>query len=59
MIFDKEFQFKGKHAEYVSQLTQEVDTRTKFSIFERNIDVFIFAPIVRLYLWKKKFSRYG
>ena len=46
VIDTSEFQFKGKHAEYVFKLTSEIDTRTKFRIFQRNIDVLIFASIV-------------
>ena len=56
MIFDKEFLFKGKHAEYLSQLTQQIDTRTKYAVFERNVDVLIFAPIVRIFVWRKESS---
>ena len=45
-MFNKEYQFKGKHAEIVALLTSELDTKTKFKLFERNIDAFILAPIV-------------
>ena len=33
-IDTSEFQFKGKHADYVRKLTSEIDTRTKFKIFQ-------------------------
>lgn len=42
----REYQFKGKHADIVTRLTSELDTQTKFKLFERNIDVYILAPIV-------------
>lgn len=44
-IDTSEFQFKGKHAEYVSRLTSEFD-KNKFKVFNRNIDVLIFSSIV-------------
>lgn len=52
-IDTSEFQFKGKHAEYVSALTNELDTRTKFKIFQRNIDVLIFSSIIG-FLYNRK-----
>ncbi|MDD4375560.1 MAG: hypothetical protein PHR25_02145 [Clostridia bacterium] len=42
----REYQFRGKHADIVTQLTSEIDSQTKFKLFERNIDVYILAPIV-------------
>ena len=45
-IDTSEFQFKGKHADYVRKLTSEIDTRTKFKIFQYNVDVLVLAPIV-------------
>lgn len=50
-IDTSEFSFKGKHADYVRKLTSELDTRTKFKIFQYNVDVLIFAPIVRNDIW--------
>lgn len=49
----KEFLFKGKHADYVRRLTSELDTRTKFKIFQYNVDVLIFAPIVGMLYGRK------
>ena len=40
MFFDREYVFKGKHAKYVNEL--------KENIFNRNIDVFILAPVLGL-----------
>ncbi len=45
-MFERDYNFKGRHAVIVTQLTSEIDTDTKFKIFERNVDVFIIAPIV-------------
>lgn len=52
-IDTSEFQFKGKHADYVRKLTSELDTRTKFKIFQYNVDVLIFAPIVGMIYGRK------
>ena len=43
-MFDKEYSFKGIHAEKVSKLTAKFDETT--SLFERNFDVYMMAPIV-------------
>lgn len=40
MFFDREYVFKGRHAQYVIEL--------KNAIFNRNIDVLILAPIIGL-----------
>lgn len=53
VIDTSEFVFKGKHAEYLTKLTSEIDTRTKFKIFQRNVDVLIFAPIVGMIYGRK------
>lgn len=45
-MFDRDYNFKGVHANIVTQLTTEIDSETKFKFFERNIDVLILAPIV-------------
>ena len=43
-MFDKEYLFRGRHAERVNILTAKFDDSTK--LFERNFDVYIMAPIV-------------
>lgn len=43
-MFDKEYSFRGKHAEKVIKLTMNFDENT--SLFERAFDVYIMAPIV-------------
>jgi len=55
-MFDKDYTFKGRHANIVTQLTSEIDSNTKFKFFDRNIDVFIIAPIVG-YLYGRKSER--
>lgn len=54
-MFDKEYSFKGKHAEMVSMLTSEFTVSTtsnisstpkKHKLFDRNLDVYILAPII-------------
>lgn len=55
-MFDRDYNFKGKHANIVTQLTTEIDSDTKFKLFERNIDVLIIAPIVG-YLYGKMSKR--
>lgn len=39
-MFDKEYSFTGKHAEYVK------DLKEKAQLFDRNLDVYILAPII-------------
>lgn len=45
-MFDKEYVFKGTHAEKVIQLTAKFDDKNQ--IFNRNYDVYLMAPIVGL-----------
>lgn len=44
-MFNKEFVFKGKHAGYVTQL---VDKKAS-GLLNRNMDVYLLAPIIGLY----------
>lgn len=44
-MFDKEFRFTGKHAEYVTKLSSNFG-ETKAKLFDRNVDVYVQAPIV-------------
>lgn len=50
-MFDKEYSFKGTHAQKVNALTAKFNDTT--SIFKTNVDVFIVASIVG-YLYQKK-----
>lgn len=43
-MFDKEYSFKGSHAEKVNRLTAKFDDKNQ--LFKRNLDVYIMAPIV-------------
>lgn len=53
-MFDRLYSFKGKHADYVDRLTAIIDTTTKQKLFARNLDVYIFAPIVGFIFGNKK-----
>lgn len=55
-MFDNDYVFKGKHANIVTRLTSEIDSETKFKLFERNVDVLIIAPIVG-YLYGRTSSK--
>lgn len=44
MIFNGDYQFKGKHAEKVNRLTAAFSDTNR--LFNRNLDVYILAPIV-------------
>lgn len=45
-MFDKEYSFKGAHAEKVIKLTSPFSTESKAGLFQRNLDVYLLAPIV-------------
>lgn len=45
-MFDKQYQFKGLHALRVSALTEPFDLERKCKLFQRNVDVYVNAPIV-------------
>ena len=52
-MFDKEYSFKGKHADMVEKLTGSFSitnadgtTQNKHKLFERNFDVYLLAPII-------------
>lgn len=45
-MFDKAVFIKGKHATYMKQLAAKFDTEMKQGIFNRNIDVYMIAPII-------------
>lgn len=50
-MFDKEYSFKGSHAEKVNKLTAKFDDKNQ--LFKRNLDVYIMAPIVG-FLYQRK-----
>lgn len=41
-MFDREYSFRGKHAQYVKDLVDN----DKAGLFNRNVDVYIIAPII-------------
>ncbi len=45
-MFDKQYRFKGRHAERVDRLTGVFDNQSKAKLFERNVDVYVNAPLV-------------
>lgn len=52
-MFDKQYRFFGSHAEKVNALTAIFDETSKSKLFDRNLDVYINAPIVG-FLYNKK-----
>ncbi len=50
-MFDKEYSFKGTHAERVIKLTAKFDDKNQ--LFNRNLDVYIMAPIIG-FLYQRK-----
>ncbi len=45
-MFDKQYRFKGRHAQRVDQLTGIFDEVSKARLFERNVDVYANAPLI-------------
>ena len=45
-MFDKQYRFTGSHAEKVSALTSVFDDVAKAKLFERNLDVYMNAPLI-------------
>ena len=45
-MFDRQYRFKGSHALRVDQLTSTFDEESKAKLFERNVDVYVNAPII-------------
>lgn len=52
-MFDKQYRFTGTHAEKVNALTSVFDEAAKAKLFDRNLDVYINAPVVG-FLHKRK-----
>ena len=51
-MFDKEYSFRGTHAEKVIKLTSDFN-KTHNKLFNRNIDVYLTAPIIG-FLYQRK-----
>lgn len=45
-MFNKEYSFRGSHAEKVIKLTAQFDNNSSAKIFARNIDVYMIAPLI-------------
>lgn len=45
-MFDSQYRFKGRHAYRVDRLVSAFDGKSKASLFKRNIDVYLTAPLV-------------
>ena len=52
-MFDKQYRFKGRHAYRADMLTNIIDPDSKFKVFNRNIDVYVNAPLVG-FLYNRK-----
>lgn len=52
-MFDKQYRFFGSHAEKVNALTAIFDEESKAKLFDRNLDVYINAPLVG-FLYRRK-----
>lgn len=50
-MFDKEYSFKGSHAEKVNKLTAKFDDKNQ--LFKRNLDVYMMALVVG-FLYQRK-----
>ena len=53
MFFYKQYRFTGSHAEKVNALTAIFDADSKAKLFERNLDVYINAPLIG-FLYNRK-----
>lgn len=45
-IFDHEYFFHGKHAEYLVALTSQFGSSSFMKLIQRNVDVFMIAPVI-------------
>lgn len=52
-MFDKQYRFTGSHAEKVNALTSIFDETSKAKLFERNLDVYINAPLIGFLFHRK------
>ncbi|MCL6442965.1 MAG: hypothetical protein K6T83_05845 [Alicyclobacillus sp.] len=60
MLFEREYSFRGSHAEKVIKLTAQFDKHSSARLFHRNIDVYIVAPLIGfLYGRKSEQDRSG
>ena len=45
-MFDKQYRFRGSHAERVTKLTSQFESISGTKVFERNVDVLRDAPLI-------------
>ncbi len=45
-MFDKSYRFRGRHAEEVDRLTGIFEQNSKAKLFEKNVDIYINAPLI-------------
>lgn len=45
-MFNQQYRFKGRHADRVDKLTGTFDEHSKAKIFDRNVDVYVYAPLI-------------
>lgn len=45
-MFDKQYRFRGRHAIRVGQLVSVFDSVGKAKLFDRNVDIYVNAPLV-------------
>jgi hypothetical protein len=45
-MFDKQYRFRGSHAERVTKLTTQFESISGTKVFERNVDVLCDAPLI-------------
>ncbi len=45
-MFDKQYRFRGRHALRVDALTSVFDSVSRAKLFDRNVDVYINAPLI-------------
>ena len=55
-MFDKQYRFTGSHAEKVNALTAVFDEDSKAKLFDRNLDVYINAPLIG-FLYRHKSTK--
>lgn len=58
-MFDKEYSFKGSHAEKVIKLTAPFSSESNSGLFQRNLDVYLVAPIVGFLYGRKAEMKTG
>ena len=54
-MFDKEYRFRGKHADMVKRLTNSLGSNVSGKLFATNYDVYAAAPLIG-YLFNRKAS---